>query len=254
MVVRVKVTTDINRFAKNLRDWDRTVRGAERRCLTEKMLERGLKATRAEAHRALKGRTSEGEIRSIVRADTSGTQQRDARGRFTSATGAVYVNVTRRNRTSQVLAMMYTGGRVKIGTRRMRAMTIDEKYNVPTIRSIIKATLANGRLIRSSGGVKTYYSPKQGNRNYTVVVSSRGTRVFERTGKYWRARRKTGTYGGNRSSELIAYLPKKANYERDQFRFDDAFFREINTHFRLDSEECFKRFTVRSLKKGIKKV
>lgn len=238
----ISVRSGFKQFVNNL-DKYKKVSKQERICLQDKMTMRARDAAVSEAFRVTRGVTRE-QLEDIITVDRRTTQFRDSRGRFTDAYSSVGVRRLRRNRTSQVLILMATGGSVEIPSDEMQQMMIPTgRYNVQQLWKIFRETVAVNASY-SSDGVTVWYGIARGGKNYTVTkVNQVGYYIYERTGKYYRAQRKSGTVGGNRNSEQIAFMPSSANYRAGQYKFTEVTLDAMRQSFRSDYEQCFNENT-----------
>lgn len=241
IMLNISVQTDINRFARDLKTYTTKIEPKTRRCLHQKMVERGREAAIKTAQRLTKN-VARTELETIIRSEVAASGQfRRANGQFGSAAAQITLRRIKGNRTSQVLRMMVVGGRVRINSPEMEGMTIAEGVNVDTARRILVQTIRTGKLIISeASGTKTWYGRKLGNSNYTVVSNRKGLTLFKRSGRYHRAIRRSGSTGGNRASVFVAFLPKRATFKKNQFPFSSVVIRAIREGFVRDQDACFR--------------
>lgn len=247
---KTEFRTEIPEFLKQLNAWRKRIAPQERRCIQEKMIEIATEAAIREALR-VSGGTNPLSVKRAIQSQLGNTQLRGDGGKFTSAFGRIFINIEPDNRTSQVLAMMVTGGRVEIGSSRMVAMTITRRYSVKQTRQIMSEVYRSGKRIQSPNGNVTYYAPKAGGRNFSLVEMADGRALFERSGPWHHATRQTGTVGGNPDNEeLIAWFPKTATYKSNQFKFTAVINQAIEQNLIRIQEECFRKNTGQKFRKG----
>lgn len=246
----VSIDTDTSRFREQLKAWGRKIGPRERRCIQDKMADGAREAAIDEAYRVTRGVTGQ-ELGKIITVTRQRTQIRTATGRFTGAFNSVGVRGLRRNRTSQVLILMATGGEVTIPSREMETMTINYKYTVPRTFRLFREVLRTGKEVSSTPGVVTWYTPRSGSINYSLTkVHGQGYFLHERSGRYYKAVRKSGSTGGNRRSELIGFWPEFADYQPNQYRFTEVTVTDVERNFRRYVEECFANNTGAAFRRG----